>query len=185
MRKLLVAALLSAGLALGAAIVPAAADTIPDCAHITDGSAAYHVYDTAFDPYTVNASLYLGPYSITPSCKDVTYTLYVRYTQNGNTKTVTQEVKGDGKSNSPAVTFALKDIVSSDFITDSAEKVHPTICVYATTKLKDSMGGAIADRSPDLGQASCTSGGITYDGWATVTAAASDGSPGTGGTFPG
>src|SRR5438034_8507649 len=98
MRKLLAAALLASGLALGGATVPATADTIPECAHITDGSAAYHVSDPAFDPYTVNASLLLGTDQSTPSCKDVTYTLYVRYTQSGKTKTVVTEVKGDGKS---------------------------------------------------------------------------------------
>ena len=94
----------------------------PRCADITDGAGFYN-------GTSVNLRLTLAA----PSCRAVTYTLYV-LNADGTTELATAEAtRTDG-------TFVFFDNVASN-TTDS------TVCVYATT----SVGRHVFDRAPDSG----------------------------------
>ena len=136
MKRLLLALVLATAASL-AITLQAGADPVgneqPACGDITNGGAGYHVLS---DPQqTVTGSDLLAA----PSCKDVSYTLFVTYTSGGHEKVKSVTVKGDGVSDfiSPAV-FQINNVLAD-------EGTQP--CAYSET----AKGNAVIDRAPDTG----------------------------------
>jgi hypothetical protein len=132
MKKALLALLLATALSLGIT-VSAAGDPVgneqPACGDITNGGAGYHVLS---DPQqTVTGSDLLAA----PSCKDVSYTLFVTYTSGGHEKVKSRTLKGDG---SDVIFFQINNVLAD-------EGTQP--CAYSET----AKGNAVIDRAPDTG----------------------------------
>ncbi len=103
----------------------------PRCADIVDGAGFY-------DGTEVNFRETLAA----PSCKQVTYTLYVLDEPGDTTPLATASQTGDGTSTNVFFRVAVADDDS-------------TVCVYGTT----SIGGKIFDRAPDTGCVTLAVGG--------------------------
>ena len=162
-RKLLIALPLALGLVVASAMWVKAADNemvTPQCADITNGSAAYRQPKQVTDVSGSNTWTNDGWLSFTmtldaPTCFDVTYGLVVLSANPGaSTPTVlaSSAVPGDGTSNK--VAFNL-DVTS--------RAPQNSICVYAYTSGSDgssssdktgaafdgTSSGAMLDRAPD------------------------------------
>jgi hypothetical protein len=70
-----------------------------------------------------------------PSCKDVSYTLFVTYTSGGHEKVKSRTLKGDG---SDVIFFQINNVLAD-------EGTQP--CAYSET----AKGNAVIDRAPDTG----------------------------------
>jgi hypothetical protein len=136
MKRVLLALVLATASAL-AITLHAAADPVgneqPACGNITDGGAGYHLLSEP--QQTVTGSDVLAA----PSCKDVSYTLYVTYTSGGREKVKSVTVKGDGVT---------------DFISPSLFQINNVLadagdfpCAYSET----AKGNSVIDRAPDTG----------------------------------
>jgi hypothetical protein len=132
MKRLFLALLLATGLSL-AVTLTAVADPVgneePACGNIISGGAAY--FETFEPQNTAFGSITLAA----PSCKDVSYTMYVTYISGGKEKTKSQTIRGDGESD--FLRFTIPN-VSSD---------TGTVCVYFET----TKGNNVIDRAPDEG----------------------------------
>jgi hypothetical protein len=133
MRKVLWALLLATALSL-AVTVSAAGDPVgneqPPCGDIVNGGAGYHVLSEP--QQTVTGSDLLAA----PSCKDVSYTLFVTYTTGGREKVKSQTLKGDGVSD--FIFFQINNVLAD-------EGTEP--CAYSET----TKGNNVIDRAPDTG----------------------------------
>jgi hypothetical protein len=133
MKKVLLALLLATALSLGIT-VSAAGDPVgneqPACGNIMNGGAGYHVLG---DPQqTVTGSDVLAA----PSCKDVSYTLYVTYIADGREKVKSVTLKGDGVSD--FIFFQINNVLAD-------EGTQP--CAYSEA----AKGNSVIDRAPDTG----------------------------------
>jgi hypothetical protein len=141
MKRIFLAVLLATGLSL-AVTLSAAADPVgneqPACGNIIGGGAFYH---EATEPQnSVEGSISFAE----PSCKDVSYTMYVTYISDGKEKTKSQTIRGDGTTD--FLFFNISN-VSSD--------TH-SVCVYYET----AKGNNVIDRAPDEGCVTVFADGI-------------------------
>jgi hypothetical protein len=133
MKRVLLALVLATASAL-AITLHAAADPVgneqPACGDIINGGAGYHVLSEP--QQTVTGSDVLAA----PSCKNVTYTLYVTYIADGREKVKSVTLKGDGVSD--FIFFQINNVLAD-------AGTQP--CAYSET----AKGNSVIDRAPDTG----------------------------------